>query len=231
MNKIFFAILLFTLAAFGAACDQAAIGNGNSAANRSNASQSNANHAGMDHSKMDHSTMDHSKMDHSTMDHSNMQSSPNAASAPHDLQFIDTMIVHHEGAVDMAGMVADRTRNTQLRKFAEDIERDQEKEIAQMKQWREKWFAGAPPAINMEMPGMKESMDMDMSRLAAAKDKEFDVMFAEMMIPHHEGAVTMSEELLAKTDRAELKTLANQIIKSQTAEIKQMEIWKTEWAK
>ena len=44
----------------------------------------------------------HAGMDHSKMDHSAMKSSPDAAKADYDLQFIDTMIVHHQGAVDMA---------------------------------------------------------------------------------------------------------------------------------
>jgi uncharacterized protein (DUF305 family) len=51
------------------------------------------------------------------------------------------------------------------------------------------------------------------------------------MIPHHEGAVKMSRELLAKGEHAELKSLAEQIIKAQEAEIKQMQAWKAEWSK
>jgi uncharacterized protein (DUF305 family) len=234
MNKIFLVILLFAVAAIGAACDQNATGN--STANNSNANHANMNHAGMDHSNMNHSNMDHSKMDHSKMDHSmmnhsEMKSDPNAASAPYDLQFIDTMIPHHQGAVDMAKMIETRTQNPEMKKFAAQIIADQEKEIAQMKEWREKWFAGAPRAMNMEMPGMKESMDMDMPKLSAAKDKEFDLMFIEMMIPHHAGAVTMSREALQKSERSEIKTLANQIIKAQETEIKMMEDWKKKWAK
>ncbi|HKX83547.1 MAG TPA: hypothetical protein VJL58_04940, partial [Pyrinomonadaceae bacterium] len=44
--------------------------------------------------EIDRNSVDHSKMDHSKMGHS-MTSSPNAATAPYDLQFIDTMIAHH----------------------------------------------------------------------------------------------------------------------------------------
>jgi Uncharacterized protein conserved in bacteria len=50
----------------------------------------------------DQTSVDHSKMDHGSMDHSKMGSSPGAASAPVELQFIDTMIAHHRGAVEMA---------------------------------------------------------------------------------------------------------------------------------
>ncbi len=216
MKNITLTIILAVFAAFGTACGQSENRNSNSET---------------DHSKTDHSKMDHSKMDHSKMDHSEMKSSPDAASAPYDLQFIDTMIAHHQGAVDMGKMINERTNNAEMKKFGEQIIADQEKEINQMKEFREKWFAGKPPALNMEMPGMKESMDMDMKKLTESKDKDFDLAFIEMMIPHHEGAVTMSKEALQKSEKEELKTLANQIIKAQEAEIKMMKEWQSKWAK
>ena len=85
--------------------------------------------------------------------------------------------------------------------------------------------------MNMEMAGMADSMKMDMSKLSNAKDKECDLMFLEMMTPHHQGAITMSKEALQKSEKAEIKTLANQIIKAQEAEIKMMSDWKTKWSK
>ena len=83
----------------------------------------------------------------------------------------------------------------------------------------------------MEMPGMADSMKMDMSKLSGAKDKEFDLLFIEMMIPHHAGATTMSKEALTRAENAELKTLAGNIIKEQEAEITQMKVWQSEWSK
>lgn len=216
MKKGYFLGLFLMLAiiAFGAAC---------------------GNSSNVDHSKMDHNTMDHnsmpmnSNMDHNSMNHSAMKSDPNAANAPYDLQFIDTMIHHHEGAVEMAEAVVKKSSNEDLKKFAQKIIDDQKKEIAQMKEWREKWFAGAARAINMEMAGMADSMkpmDDGMKKMETATGKEFDTLFLEMMIPHHQGAVTMAKEALQKSQRAEIKTLADAIIKAQEAEIKQMNEWK-----
>ena len=105
------------------------------------------------------------------------------------------------------------------------------KEIGQMKGWREQWFAGKPAAMNMEMPGMMESMKMDMAKLTNAKDKDFDLAFIDMMTPHHVGAVTMAKEALQKSEKPEIKTLAGQIIKAQEAEIKMMGEWKAKWSK
>lgn len=226
MKNITTAILLFVVAAIGAACSQTA-SNGNTT----------MNHGSMNHNSMNHNSMQmnsnvsNSGMDHSTMNHSEMKSDANAVAAPYDLQFIDTMIHHHQGAVDMAKMIDGKTQNAELIKFGKQIVADQEKEIAQMKDWREKWFKGAPRAMNMEMPGMMDSMKMDMSKLSSAKDKAFDLAFIEMMTPHHQGAVSMAKEALTKSEKPEIKTLANQIIKAQEAEIKMMNEWKEKWAK
>ena len=187
-------------------------------------SNSSMNMNGMDHNSMPMNS-------NMSMDHSGMKSSPNAASQPYDLQFIDTMTAHHKGAVEMAKMVEGKTQNPDIKKFAAQIIADQEKEIAQMKDWREKWFAGKPPAMNMEMPGMMDSMKMDMAKLTNAKDKEFDLAFIDMMTPHHVGAVTMAKEALQKSEKPEIKTLAGQIIKAQEAEIKMMSEWKAKWSK
>ena len=161
-----------------------------------------------------------------------MESSPDAVSAPYDLQFLDTMAAHHQGAVDMAKPIVAKSDNAELKAFAAKIIADQNKEIAQMKNWREKWFAGKPPAMNMEMPGMMDSMmGMNMKKMAAPGGNLLDLRFLDMMTMHHQGAITMSKEALDRAEHAEIKTLANQIIKAQEAEIKQMQEWKTAWSK
>lgn len=132
----------------------------------------------------------------------------------------------------MAKMAGMKTQNAELKAFAKKIIEDQEREIAQMKQWREQWYGGKPQAINMEMPGMNDSMKgMDMRKMEAASGKEFDLMFIDMMTPHHAGAVTMAKEALTKAEHPEIKTLARGIIAAQEAEIKKMQAWKTEWSK
>ena len=70
-----------------------------------------------------------------------------------------------------------------------------------------------------------------MKKMEAASGKEYDVMFLDMMTPHHMGAVTMAKEALTKAEHTEIKTLASQIIKAQEAEIKQMADWKSKWPK
>lgn len=62
-------------------------------------------------------------------------------------------------------------------------------------------------------------------------DAGFDLRFLDAMIPHHEGAVVMAKEALAKSKRPEVKKLAQNIIASQQVEIKEMQGWKKAWAK
>jgi uncharacterized protein (DUF305 family) len=173
-----------------------------------------------------------SVIDHSSMNHSAMQSAPNAAAQPYDLQFLDTMIAHHAGAVDMAKAATTKAENAELKAFADKIVADQNGEITEMKKWREQWFAGKPSALNMEMAGMHDSMKgMDSAKLSATTGNAYSIEFVNQMIPHHEGAIVMAREALTKAEHAEIKQLANQIIKAQESEIKQMQDWKAKWTK
>jgi uncharacterized protein (DUF305 family) len=79
-----------------------------------------------------------------------------------------------------------------------------------------------------EMPGM-EKMMKEMEDLKKAKNAAFDKMFLAMMSEHHKGAVAMSKLVADRTDRAELKQLAEKIIKDQTREIEQMKGWEKAW--
>jgi uncharacterized protein (DUF305 family) len=171
-----------------------------------------------------------SSVDHSTMDHSAIKSSPGAASAPRELQFLDTMIVHHQAAVDMAMLAETRAQRAELKELAANIVSDQEREIAKMSEWREAWFEGKPESINLEFPGMAKGMSgMDMKKLDSLKGSEFDIEFVRQMIPHHEGAVEMAKAIKGGDGRAELKELADDIITAQEAEIKKMREWLNAW--
>lgn len=219
--KALFAAVALALVAACAAPQQSNVNKATSnTADRSAAAQASPQVSGMDHGNMNHGAMDHA----------NMKSSPNAASQPYDLQFLDTMMVHHQGAIDMARPAETKAQHVELKEMARNIIRDQEREIAQMKQWREQWYAGKPEAMNMEMSGMMDSMrGMDMNKMNAASGNEFDLMFIDMMIPHHQGAVTMAREALTKAEHPEIKRLAQQIIDAQEREITQMNKWKQAW--
>jgi len=151
------------------------------------------------------------------------------ASSSYDLQFLDAMSKHHGAAVEMAKMAQGKIEQSQLKELVAKIPGDQQKEIDQMKAWREQWYPGAASTETMQMPGMNssESKNMDMSHIQSMKPgRDYDLMFMDMMIPHHEEAITMSRDALTKAQHQEVKTLAQQIIDAQTKEVDQMKKWK-----
>ena len=190
------------------------------------------NHNGSIHTDANHNSTKRNPSEHDSMNHSEMESAPNAAAASYDLQFLDTMIAHHQGAVEMAKPAAVKAQNAELKILAAKITADQEKEIAQMKTWREQWFAGKPSALNMELMGMTDSMKgMDAAKLGSSSGAAFDIEFINQMTPHHQGAIIMAREALQKAQHPEIKLLASNIVRAQNAEINQMQNWKMLWAK
>ena len=140
--------------------------------------------------------------------------------------FLKHMIHHHQSGVAMAELAASNTKRAELNKMGRDIIAAQKAEIDQMTGWLKK--NGESAGSMEQMPGM-EKMMKEMEDLKKAKDTEFDKMFLTMMSEHHKGAVAMSKLVAHRTDRAELKQLANKIIKDQTREIEQMKGWEKSW--
>jgi uncharacterized protein (DUF305 family) len=161
------------------------------------------------------------------------------ADVDYDLRFIDSMIFHHQGAVDMAEEVLTKSQRPEMQKLAQDIITAQKQEIEQMKQWRKTWYSKAsdtPMALHAPMghmmamsEDMKKSMMMSMDLGKA--DADFDLRFINAMIPHHEGALVMAKDALSKTKRAEIKKLSQDILTSQQQEIEQMKQWRKDWYK
>jgi uncharacterized protein (DUF305 family) len=185
---------------------------------------------------MDSSAM--SGMDRGSMGHTmNMDLGPTDANV--DMRFIDAMTPHHQGAVVMAKEALQKSKRPEILKLAQGIIKAQNQEIAQMKQWRKTWYAkesDTPMAWSTDMGHMmamsaSQKQGMMMSQSLGAADAGFDLRFISAMIPHHEGAVTMAKEILDKSQRPEIQKLAQDIIASQQAEIKQMQTWKKAWAK
>lgn len=77
---------------------------------------------------------------------------------------------------------------------------------------------------------MVMGMDHALTELEKLEGAQLDLAFLAMMIPHHEGAVEMAEEVLERGAHPELKQLATDIITAQKKEITQMEAWKAEWS-
>lgn len=176
-------------------------------------------------------------IDHSGMNHS-MAMNLGTADASYDLRFIDAMILHHQGAVEMAKAAQQKAQHPEIKQLADNIIKSQNKEIAQMQQWRQAWYpqAGQLMAYNpsqgqMMQMSSEQMQSMKMNKDLGSADPQFDLRFINAMIPHHQGAVTMAEDALSKSKRPEIRQLAQEIIKAQDAEIAQMQQWRQAWYK
>jgi uncharacterized protein (DUF305 family) len=182
--------------------------------------------AGMDHGNMGGDQAQMTPIPAATadgmagMDHNNMGGMMGECS--YDALFIDSMIMHHEGAITMAKQALEKAERPEIKQLSEAIITAQEREITQMQQWRTAWF----PHL-AETQGM--GMDMGTMEVAGDASKPFDQRFIEAMIPHHESAITMAKDAQQNAERAEIKQLAGEIITAQESEIAQMRGWLNEW--
>ena len=147
-----------------------------------------------------------------------------------DVMFAQMMIPHHQQAVQMAELADTRAADPEVKKLAGQIKAAQAPEIATMTGWLTAWGMPAPSAgagHGTSMPGMDHGMpgmmsDADMARLAAASGTGFDKQFLTMMIAHHEGAITMAKDEVARGVNPDAKALAQQIMTAQQGEIDTM---------
>jgi uncharacterized protein (DUF305 family) len=146
---------------------------------------------------------------------------------PFDLQFIDQMIPHHEGALMSSEHMISNSKRPEMRQLYENIQKSQSEQIEQMQEWRKEWYpdAGQPSGMmGEEQTGsMMGNGLMDGSMQGMMSGNALDTMFLKMMIPHHQMAVDMSDEALSKAEHPELRELAQEIRDEQSSEIKLMQ--------
>ncbi|WP_371573591.1 DUF305 domain-containing protein [Streptomyces sp. NBC_01314] len=142
-----------------------------------------------------------------------------------DVTFAQMMIPHHEQALEMAELADDRASDAEIKDLAGKIEEAQDPEIRTMKGWLKSW--NKPTAVE-SMPGMDHGngdgvmADSDMEHLKGMKGAEFDKMFAEMMIEHHNGAISMAQDERKNGEHVDAVTMAGDIMKGQSGEVKQL---------
>lgn len=146
---------------------------------------------------------------------------------PADVMFAQTMVPHHQQAVEMADLAVTRASSPDVKALARKIKAAQDPEIATMNAWLGQWGAPTGSAGMNGMSGMDHGSDgvmsqADMTKLSQASGAEFDRMWLTMMVAHHQGALTMAKEVLATTTNQQVRTLAQSIVDGQTKEIATM---------
>ncbi len=149
-----------------------------------------------------------------------------------DVKFMQGMIAHHAQAIVMTDLLETRSENEEMRALAGRIELSQADEIQMMEEWlrdngQEVPERGAGHGHHGHgehlMPGMLTPEQMD--QLAAADKGEFDKLFLELMIAHHQGALIMVEDLMEQPGAAQESTMFGftaDIVADQSAEIDRM---------
>ena len=142
-----------------------------------------------------------------------------------DAAFVDSMVPHHEGAVEMAEVGLENAEHDRIRRLSRDIIDSQRTEIETFGRIR-----GGLQGATMEMS------EDDMSAMGMMEDPQqlanedpFDRAFIDNMTPHHESAVAMAEVAVRETENPEIRQIATDIVAAQEREIGQMERWRQEW--
>lgn len=163
--------------------------------------------------------------DDSTVTETGADEVSDAAHNDADVAFAQGMIPHHEQAVEMASLAADRAEDPRVLDLAARIEAAQAPEIEEMTAWLSAWgedvAAGDHGGMDMGADSGMMSDD-DMAALEDSSGAEFDQMFLSMMVEHHEGAVAMAETEASDGEYPDSIALAEGIIETQEAEIEEM---------
>jgi len=135
------------------------------------------------------------------------------------------MIPHHQQAVQMAGLAETRAADTEVKSLAAQIKAAQDPEIKTLTGWLTAWGKPVEPPQGHSghaMPGMMS--DAETGELTAATGMDFDRMFAQMMIAHHNGAIQMAKDEQAGGANSDAKALAATIERAQADEVGKLEM-------
>ena len=215
------ALLLFAVALTLGSCGGTSAGNEEQESGEQGSEESaDAGQQGMDHESMGHGDMGSDGM----MATSEMLMENGEYS---DERFIDAMVPHHQGAIDMAEVALENAEHPELLQLAENVISTQQAEIEELRRIKEQEFGTSEvPAQmgpeEMEMMGMEDPAEL-------ANQRPFDKAFINAMIPHHESAIEMAQVALAESANPTIRDLAGRIVDDQTREIEQLRGWLEEW--
>ena len=172
------------------------------------------NEINCDATKTPHSTTKTSTMKMSS-DIMKAQMDNSMMKAVDDQSFLEAMIPHHQEAVDSSTKIINTTKDLELKTFGQNVVTAQNKEITEMKTWYKSWF-------NKEYAPSNNYMVM-MGGINNKTGTELDQEYIRGMIAHHNGAIEMAKNVQTISKRPEIIKLVNDIITSQSAEIKTLE--------
>ena len=183
------------------------------------------------HGQMDHGSMDHGQMGHDSMGMGSkgmarqmvMQNGKYS-----DERFIDAMVPHHQGAIEMAEVALDTAEHEEKKDLSRNIISTQQAEIEELKSIKQEEFGTSQVPMEMSKEKMR-SMGMMMNPQHLAQSRPFDEAFIDAMIPHHRSAIYMAQVVNQESENQRIKELSRNIVSAQKGEIEQMKQWRREW--
>lgn len=170
------------------------------------------------------STATDTKSDSASASTSASGSAQNAAAHnSDDVMFAQMMIPHHQQAIELGAMAPQHTTNAELITLAGEIMKQQQPEINTLKTNLVEWGLNPddPTAMHAgHMAGMVD--DATLAKLKTLQGVEFDKLWLQSMISHHQGAIDMSQTEVSQGQNADMTALARDIITAQQTEIDQM---------
>jgi len=160
--------------------------------------------------------------------------------SPDDLMFLTHMIVHHRQALELTELVPSRTNREEFIRFARYLDGAQSAEIDQMQSLLDLAAARGVEIPHHEMTGDPPMHGMlskaQMAAITAAKGAEFEKLWLEGMILHHEGALDMAlaqqEKEFASGRRSYgIDVLVDDMLAVQRAEVTKMKGWLDAWGR
>ena len=175
---------------------------------------------------MDHSQMNHGSMDMGSNGMARQMVMENGKYS--DKAFIDAMVPHHQGAIEMARVALKNAEHAEIKELSRNIISSQQAEIEELKAIKKEEFGTSNVPMEMS-PEQMRSMGMMMDPQELANREPFDKAFIDAMIPHHQSAIEMAEVAYEKSKNPRIKELAENIMSAQKREIEQMKQWRKDW--
>lgn len=157
--------------------------------------------------------------DMASMNTSSSEGSESANEA--DVTFAQMMILDHKMVAQMAKLAEQKAASDDLKALAPQLRKGQSKTATMLQGMLKDWDATASADMaGMEMPGSMSTEDM--ATLKSLKGMDFDMMFAQMMVKHHEASIEMARDEQAKGTNAEAKTMAADMVTEQQAQVEKL---------
>jgi uncharacterized protein (DUF305 family) len=180
---------------------------------------------GMDHSAMTTANASDSTKGYETAMAGMMKGMMMTMTGKPDLDFVQGMMPHHQGAIDMAKVVLQFGKDPEIKKLAEGVVKAQEGEITFMKDWLAKADQAAFPVVPDSAKANDQAMSVMMKNMSATYSGDADVDFVKGMIPHHQGAIDMAKVAQQYAKDPSLLKLADDVVNAQEGEITFMKDW------